>query len=254
MSNQSQNIQNLFDNAQTEGLSKAATEILVNNLNATNIAGATGATVDELAGDQVTLFVEVLDATGSMFDNRDAVIKAYNEQLEALKGSKAADSILMSTWTFNEQSVLSHGYLALNNVPKLDHSSYDPQGNTALYDAVLDAFTGVVAYGQSLRDAGINLKIVVVVISDGEDNSSKNSANKVKTVAKELLNQECTLAFVAFGLNGKSVATKIGFPVANVLDETSDPSGWRRALGTVSKSVIRASQTVVGKTGSQSFF
>lgn len=254
MTSQSQNIQNLFDNAQADGLSKAATEVLVNNLNATTIAGATGATVDELAGDQVTLFVEVLDATGSMIDNRDAVIEAYNKQLQALKDSKAADSILMSTWTFNEGSTLIHGYLTLDKVPKLGRSSYDPQNNTALFDSILDAFTGAVAYGQSLRDAGINVKTVIVVISDGDDNCSKASANRVKTVAKELLNQEYTLAFVAFGINGKSVAAKIGFPAANVLDETSDPSGWRRALGTVSKSVIRASQTMIGKTGSQSFF
>src|SRR3989344_1997167 len=150
MTSQSQNIQNLFDNATAEGLSQAATEVLVNNLNGTNIAGATGATVDELAGDQVTLFVEVLDATGSMTDNRDAVIEAYNKQLQALKDSKAADSILMSTWTFNETSTLSHGYLTLDKVPKLGRGSYDPQSNTALFDAILDAFTGAVAYGQSL--------------------------------------------------------------------------------------------------------
>lgn len=254
MTSQSQNIQNLFDNAQADGLSKAATEVLVNNLNATTIAGATGATIDELAGDHNTIFVEVLDATGSMLKDRDTVIKAYNEQLQALKDSKAADSILMSTWTFNETSTLSHGYLTLDKVPKLSHASYSPQGNTALFDAILDAFTGAVAYSQFLRDAGNTVKVVVVVISDGYDNYSKASANKVKTVAKELLNQEYTLAFVAFGINGKSVATKIGFPAANVLDETSDPSGWRRALGTVSKSVIRASQTMIGKTGSQSFF
>lgn len=249
------NINNLFDNAQDEGLSSAAAGILINNLNATTIAGAQGASIDDLAGDEVTLLVEVKDRSYSLSPYQDDVINAYNDQVKALLDSKASDSILMSSWLFNERTVLRHGYLPLESVPLLDRNSYDPDGTTALYDAVLDAFTGVVAYGQSLRDAGIRTKIVVVVITDGEDNASRNSAAKVATVAQDLLKQEIyTLAFVAFGVNGKAIAAQMGFPAQNVMDETTDPSAIRRALGTVSKSVIRASQTVIGTQNSTSFF
>lgn len=249
------NIQNLFDSAQDEGLSAAAAGILVNNLNATTIAGAQGASVDELAGDEATLFVRVVDRTGSMQRFAPVVIDAGNEQIEALKGSKAADSILMSTWFFNQRSTLLHSYLALDNVVKLDRNNYDPDGTTALYDAVLDASTSAVAYAQTLRDAGIRVKVVIVIISDGEDNASHNSVAKVKTVITDLLKQEIyTVAFVAFGTDGKRIAAEMGIPATNVLDESADPHSVRIALGTVSKSVIRASQTTIGATGSQSFF
>lgn len=251
----STNIKDLFSNANQAGHSAAATSILVNNLNATTIAGAQGVTVDDLTGDEVTLFVEVIDRTGSMGGYRDDVIRAYNEQLQALLDSKAADSILMSSWLFNTSSTLRHGFLPLTDVPKLDQNSYSPNGSTALYDAIIDAFTSVVAYGQSLRDAGVRTKVVIVVITDGEDNASNNTAAKVATVAKDMLNQEIyTLAFVAFGVSGKAIAKQIGFPDNNVMDETSNATAIRRALNTISKSVIRASQTIIGQGSSQSFF
>ncbi len=248
------NVQDLFDNAQDEGLSANAVGILVNNLNATTMAGTQGTAVDDLAGDEVTLLVEVIDMTGSMSIYQDAVIDAYNAHLRAIIASKAADSILMSTWLFNTKSILRHGYMPIADVPTLDRKSYNPDNFTALYDAVIDAFTGIVAYGQSLRDAGVRTKIVVVVISDGEDNASRNSAAAVAMVAKDLLQQEIyTLAFVAFGMNGKSVAAQIGFPTSNVMDEKSGDSEIRKAFNTTSKSVIRASQAVIGGA-SQNFF
>jgi len=250
----STNIQNLFDNAQDEGLSAAAAGILVNNLNATTIAGAQGTTVDDLAGDEATLYVRVIDRTGSMQRFQQVVIEAGNEQIDALKGSKASDSILMSTWVFNERSTLLHSYVALDNAVKLDKNNYDPDGMTALYDAVLDATTSAVAYAQTLRDAGIRVKVVIVIVSDGEDNSSRNTVAKVKTVVTDLLKQEIyTVAFVAFGTEGKRIAAEMGIPADNVLDESADAHSIRIAMGTVSKSVIRASQTVIGQQ-SQSFF
>ncbi len=249
------NLQELFSNAQDEGLSAHAAGILVNNLSTATTAGAQGASVDDLAGDEVTLFVEVLDKTGSMAVFTDDVIFGYNEHIEALVESKAADSILMSTWVFDQSSTLLHGYLPLTSVPRLDRSTYRPGGNTALYDAILDAFTSVVAYSQSLRDAGVRTKIVVVVVSDGDDNASYNTATSVATVAQELLNQEYyTLAFIAFGMNGNSVASRLGFPSENTKDFNADRHDLRLAFGTISKSVIRASQTTIGQQGSQSFF
>lgn len=249
------NLQSLFDNAQDEGLSAATTGILVNNLNGNTIAGAQGASVDDLTGDEATLFVRVIDRTGSMLRHQRVVIDAANEQLDALENSKAADSILMSTWTFNERSSLLHSYLPLGKVVRLDPNNYDPDGMTALFDATLDAITSAVAYAQSLIDAGIRVKIVIVIITDGEDNASHNTVSKVRTVIEDLLRQEIyTVALVAFGTEGKHIATEMGIPDGNVLDENSDPSSIRRALGTVSKSVIRASQTIVGQQNSQSFF
>src|SRR5258706_1845492 len=242
----------LIEGATQDGLSAQTIDVLVNNLTPVTIAGAAGVSVDDLAGDEVTLYVRVVDATGSMQRFASVVIEACNDQLDALAESKASDSILMSTLFFNMKTTVLHSYLPLDKALQLDGANYQPDSNTALYDATLDAITSAVSYTQNLRDAGIRVKVVIVIVSDGEDNSSRHTAASVKSVVEDLINQEIyTLAFVAFGTYGSKIAASMGIP--NVLDEQADAHSIRLALGTVSKSVIRASQTA-GGAGSPTFF
>lgn len=244
----------LFEDAQDEGLSKSASLVLVENLNALTIAGAQGATIDEIAGDEVTITCVVLDETGSMTSNHQAVVDAYNEMVKYLKESKSADDIILGTWMFNEMSRLHHDYLLLDNAPELGKSDYNPDYSTALFDAALDALTGVIAYSQTLRNSGIRTKVVVVVFTDGGDNISRHTARDVRVVTDSLIDQEYyTLALVAFGGSfARQVAAEMGFP--NVLEVGSTASEIRRAMGTVSKSVVRASQTKIDPNASKSFF
>lgn len=248
-----QSIQSLFQGAQA-GLSQKTTEVLIQNLTPATLAGTQGASYEVLGGDKAFLFVPVLDMTGSMLRFRYDVIAAYNTMVGVLKGSKQADSMLMSSWTFNSQSYLLHGYTPLEFVPLLDEKSYDPNDQTALYDAILNAITGVVAYGQELRNQGARTRITLVVFTDGDDNASKTRVWTLCKVVKDLIAQEIyTFALVGFGGGfAKQVAQDIGF--TNVMEADADPTAIRNALEIVSHSVIRASQTVVGSTASQGFF
>lgn len=241
------NEQDLIQSAQADGLSAQSVGILVNNLNPVSIAGAAGTSIQDLMGDDVTLYVRVIDRSSSMSRFRSVVVEAANDQLDALVGSKAPDSILMSSFLFNTTSTLLHSYLALDKALRLDNNSYDPEGSTALYDAVMDAITSAVSYTQQLRDAGIRVRIVVVIVSDGEDNVSNHSAGQVKSVIEDLIRQEIyTVAFVAFGTHGQTTAAAMGIPTGNVLESTADAHHIRAGFNEVSKSVIRASQTIVG--------
>ena len=250
----SQAVSKLLIQAGQDGLSRNATEILVENLTPTTLAAAQGTSIDDLVGDQVTLVCVVLDKTGSMDPHRLEVVEAYNRMLEALRSSKAADSILLSAWFFDEKSQLYHSFLPLGSCLALSRNNYFPDGNTALFDAVLDSFTGVVAYAQELKNHGILTKAVVVAVTDGDDNSSRHRASEVKVIAESLLRQEIyTLALVGFGSGIASRAARdMGFP--NFLEADADASSIRRAMNTVSKSVIRASQTTINPNQSNSFF
>jgi len=256
MSNKSvQDLRSLFGSAQDDGMSVPAVSILVQNLNGMTIAGAQGTDVDDLAGDEATLYVRLFDMSGSMSSFQDVVIDAGNLQLDALKGSKNGDQILMSTWTFDTRVHLLHTYLPLANVPKLDTSSYSPNGYTALYDGVINVITSAVAYAQSLIDAGIRVRVVIVIVTDGEDNSSSHTIGQCETVITDLFRQEYyTVSFVAFGLHGKDIGAAMGVPAGNKLDKDSTAHDIRAAFGEVSQSVIRTSQTVIGQQSSQNFF
>ena len=251
-------VQELLQNAQAshiqKGLSQAATEILVQNLAPAMLAGTLGVGYEALSSDKAFLFVPLLDMTGSMWQSRQDVIDAYNTMLGILKNSKQTDQMLMSSWTFNTQSYLLHGYTPLEFVPSLDTSMYSPDNQTALYDAILDALTGVVTYGQELRDQGVRTKITFVVFTDGNDNASKNSAAKVRKVVQELLAQEIyTFALVGFGSGfAQKTGQSLGF--TNVLEAGADPASIRDALEIVSRSVIQASQSMIADQAANSFF
>ena len=234
------------------GLSQDATNILVKNLSAKTVAGAAGADPNQLPTDEVTLSLVIFDESGSMFDDRDQVVAEFGEDLDAVKKSKQADEILMSEWAFNTRTRMIHSYLTLDLVEGL--KDYNPDGQTALYDAVLDAFTGLVAYEAELRvQEGMRTKIHVAVFTDGMDNASRATANEVRKVSEALLAKEnCTLTLTGFGadLDPDAIAQAIGFPT--VVKAGSSAKERRRAFGTWSSSVIKTSQTKIG--GSQSGF
>lgn len=250
----SNDLQSLFQASQQSGMSRQSVDLMVQNLDAQTGLGCVGAQVDDLNTDDVTLLVMILDQSSSMASVRQDVIDAFNEMTRALADSKAADSILLSAWTFDTDPKLLFGYTPIDSVKDLDNKTYRPSGATALYDAVMDGFTGIVAYGQELRNNGIRTRSIIVVITDGGDNSSGHTASAVKTVADDLLRQEIyTLAFVGLGNEShfSDIAQKMGFP--NVLTTANTPSEIRRTLNMISGSVIRTSQNQVSAT-SNNFF
>lgn len=250
-------------------LPAAASQILIQNISPETIAGGLGVSAGDLDTEAVTLFLLILDMTGSMLKNKAAVLKAYREMVEALKASKKANTILVSAWVFNATvgGKLLYSYLPLDLVPDL--TGYDPDDQTNLYDTVLDGVTSLLQYEQDLMKGGILVQSVVVTFTDGEDNYSRSKATDVATVVKSLLDKEkYVISLVGFGpytdqdpdyerLNKEfveAIALRMGIPLTNVLSTGSTAHDIRIAVGTVSKSVIRASQTVIGKGSQTGFF
>jgi hypothetical protein len=247
-------LQSLFQSSQQSGMSRQSVDLMVQNLDAQTGLGCVGAQVDDLNTDDVTLLVMIIDQSSSMGSVSNDVIDSFNQMTRALADSKAADSILMSAWTFDNQPNLLFGYTPIESVKDLNANNYQPSGATALYDAVMDGFTGIVAYGQQLRDSGIRTRSIVCVMTDGGDNVSSNTASAVKTVAQDLLRQEFyTLAFVGLGDEKyfRGVADSMGFD--NVLTTSNSPTEIRRTLNMISGSVIRASQNQISANGNGFF-
>ena len=249
-------------------ISAAAAQSLLEPLDDIAAAGAQGVDVDDIDSEEATLVAVVIDASSSMSSHQQAVIDAYNEHfLKPLQGAKNADSIYLTSWIFSASGMrdeycrLLHGYVGVKNADNLTRATYDPHGGTPLNLAVHRAMTGLVAYGQTLRDAGTNTKCIVVVLSDGEENSSgpKFSSAMVRRLSEDLLKQEIyVLSYCFFGddSEGAAYAKKIGFPNHQRISADKNNSEIRRILGTVSSSIISASQTAVSAAGlsSNAFF
>lgn len=244
-------------------ISAATAEVLLEPLDDIAAAGAQGVTADQIDAEEATIVALVLDASESMSRHRQAVIDSYNEHfLKPLRGAKQADRIYVTTWVFSAEGTpdnycrLVHGYRPVKDADKLTPAIYAPGGATPLNMALHRAITGMVAYGQTLRDAGTATKCIVVVFSDGEENASgaKFSTAKIRRLSEDLLKQEVyVLSYCFFGNDQDAVkySNDIGFPSQHRLpsDNSKTDSEIRRIFGTVSASVISASQAVVSASG-----
>ena len=54
---------------------------------------------------------------------------------------------------------------------------------TPLFDAVFQGISGLVTYGQDLRDNGTRTKSIVIVMSDGWENASSVGQSKVRRLS-----------------------------------------------------------------------
>lgn len=249
------NLDDLFRSAQADGLTDNTMDLVVANLNGPTMTGAVGIPLAQLATNEVTLAMNILDMSGSMSSYAADLIRAYNDDyLAAMAGSTACDDILVSTILFNDSVSLFHGYVNLKDAPPLVRRVYQPAGSTALYDAVAGGLTNMVLYAQQLRQSGVMVRCIVLVYSDGEDNVSRQTAVVVRRAAQELLKHEIyTLGYVGFCGGGiieqkaRKLADTIGFP--EVLIAGISHTELRRIFHLVSQSTARASQQQAGSAG-----
>ncbi len=249
------NLDDLFQSAQDDGLTDDTMDLVVANLNGPTMMTAVGANLNQLASNEVTLAMNIIDMSGSMAAHAAHLIEAYNrDYIGAMAGSTAADDILVSTILFHDDVKLLHGYLPINDVPPLTRSVYDPDNMTALYDAVAAGLTNMVLYAQQLRQSGVMVRCIVLVYSDGADNVSKQRAADVRRAAQELLQHEIyTLAYIGFRSGGVSeaelqaMADEIGFPEA--LTAGLSHQELRRIFHLVSMSTISVSQQQAAPAG-----
>ena len=130
-------------------------------------------TVTHFTSDPSALSVGVvLDISGSMKDN---ILSARNSVIRFLERGKAEDEYFLVT--FNDRTALVQDFTPRSTNIENQISISNPRGRTALYDAVYLAL-------QKARDSR-NQKKALIIITDGEDNSSRYTFKEVKDFAKE---------------------------------------------------------------------
>jgi Ca-activated chloride channel homolog len=116
----------------------------------------------------------IFDVSASMKDNNN-IKKAKNAIARFLQSGNPDDEYFLIT--FNQKTTLVQSFTAQNASIQNDVAFQKPGGRTAMYDAVymgLDQIKGAK-----------NEKKALIIITDGEDNSSRYSPNEVREFAKE---------------------------------------------------------------------
>jgi uncharacterized protein YegL len=118
-----------------------------------------------------TNVVMVLDKSGSMASIKDITIRGFNEHLQTLnQQAQDGTEIYASLILFDSKVVAQSFNVSVRNMQELTDETYKPDGGTAMFDAVGNALERLES-DTDINDE--NNSYLVMVFSDGEENSSK---------------------------------------------------------------------------------
>ncbi len=241
-------VKKLLDDAHATGaLSvKSMTALDVVDVGAQIQAGL-GVSIDDVAASEVVLLTMMPDDSGSISaaNNAGAVRDGHNFVLDALAKSKQSGEVLAHTRYLN--GFVLFPYCELAHAQKLTSANYDPSLGTPLFDQSVVLLGTVVAKAQELAQAGIAVRTVTLLITDGADAGSvRCKAKDVAALVADMLAQENHIV-AAMGISDGStdfrkVFRAMGIPDKWILTPGNSASEIRRAFQVFSQSAVRASQ------------
>lgn len=152
----------------------------------------------------------ILDRSGSMEDGLESYINGFNSFLDT-QIKEESDTACMSLYQFDHEYQVIYQNSPMKEVNKLSIDTFIPRGRTALFDAI----------GKTIKTIKKkkNETIIIVVLTDGEENDSKeftskrisNMISKKKDKGWEFIylgaNQDAILEGGKIGINRQSSLT-----------------------------------------------
>lgn len=160
--------------------------------------------------DEVINAVFVVDVSGSVSSYVDHLNNAFNDFVQRMQKSHVSNQLFVSIVEFNNNINVKSGFQPIANISPVDFST-SIGGTTALYDAVKTSLKSALDYRDNLETSGVNVKSLLFVITDGDDNASKSNPSEVKQQIKDLLREErnyFSFTSILFGVGNEADFTK----------------------------------------------
>lgn len=209
------------------------------------IQAGLGVTIDDVAASEVVLLTMMPDDSQSIAaaGNTEAVRDGHNFVLEALGRSKQSGEVLAHTRYLNGEVLFP--YTALAHAKTMTTANYNPCHGTPLFDQTVVLLGTVIAKSQELAQAGIAVRTVTLIITDGGDyGSTRCRPADVAALVADMLAQENHIV-AAMGIKDgttdfKKVFQSMGIPDRWILTPGNSASEIRRAFQVFSQSAVRA--------------
>jgi len=200
---------------------------------------------DEIEIDETINAVFVIDTSYSIRVYVNELNEAFNDFVQAMQRSHVAEKLFVSIVEFNTDVSIKTGFQPIANITPVDFSK-TIGGVTSLYDATLVGLQNALDYRQNLENSGVETKTLLFVITDGEDNNSKNPPRAVKQlIGKMKADERSAFSFtsILFGVgsatNFESARTAMGIEHIAKVGTTGDD--MRKMIGFISQSISSVS-------------
>lgn len=151
----------------------------------------------------------ILDKSGSMEIAKSQTISGFNEYVETLKKRYSDGSVKFTLSVFDTAVQTLQNDVALEEILPLSDATYVPSGLTALYDAVQSEVNKI--------KAGKKDRVLVIIMTDGEENSSKEAtrAGVFQLISEKESEGNWTFVFLGANQDSWESGSKINIAAGN---------------------------------------
>ena len=190
---------------------------------------------------QKTIYHLIVDKSGSMSDCIEQTISGFNEQVSKIREIEQSfpdQEVVIGLTTFNHQ-VYHHFFQSPTAaVKKLTTATYQPNGTTALLDAIGKTASTIEKEIQEEKDR-LNTTVVIVILTDGHENASEvYKHSDIKTMISRLEETgKWTFTFMGATLDAIDVAAAMSIKSQNSMCFSKD-NMQAETYDTLSKSMF----------------
>lgn len=171
----------------------------------------------------------VVDESGSMFSLKDTVIKCFNDFLNEQK--QDGDDAFITLVKFNKDVNFVIKRKQISSAKDITNNSYDPDGTTALYDAIFETI-------KSIEKKNKNNNVIIAIITDGYENASREcTIDTIREIIKEKEKLGWKFLFLASNIDVNSTVKSFGMSADSARAYVSTSVGYTDMYKTLTNDV-----------------
>lgn len=181
--------------------------------------------------------IVIADSSGSMDPIITETVGSINSLIKAQKVVPGEANFTLAI--FDSEYKLYHNAVPINQVPELTEQQYRMGGMTSLYDAIGKTFIEVGTRLSVLKEEDRPEKVIVTIITDGAENSSKEwrgEEGRIKIAEMVKHQQEkynWKVMFLGAGLDAINQGASIGILTTSSLSYNATSKGIGTAYASV---------------------
>jgi len=182
----------------------------------------------------------ILDRTGSMHSIRSDVIGGFNAFLEEQRATD--DNATLTLVQFDSQDPFEAvcDFKEIADVENLTAETYIPRASTPLLDAMGHGIVHIEEGIAKLHKGKIPTKVVVMIITDGQENASReyNKKQIEKMIKEKQEKDDWQFNFMSSDLDSIRDAGELGLAASSVLAFADSGEGITSAMKSYSEQLI----------------
>ena len=193
----------------------------------------------------MTLIGFVLDKSASMSDQREAATMGFNHFVKQIRDCGKPAKLTLTL--FDTEFRIVHDNVDLQTVPDMAYGDYVPDGLTALYDAVGHC---VAAMERELSKYA-KARTVVVVMTDGDENSSREFSHEAvrRLISSKEAQGNWSFVYLSSALDGWRHAQSMGIAAGNTVQYSTSTTS-----GTICAAAMSTTRYLLSREGSTKAF